>query len=64
VIDHLEAKLSPKGQLEITNPTQYDAVVKVLIETKEQRAKPLRQNAFLGWRKVKIEAGKVINLTL
>ncbi|WP_298351072.1 hypothetical protein [Runella sp.] len=64
VIDHVEAKLNPKGQLEITNPTQYDAVVKVLIETNEQRAKPLRQNAFLGWRKVKIEAGKAINLTL
>lgn len=57
-IDHVEARLNKNGQLEITNPTQYDAVVKVLAETKEQMAKPLGQNAFLGWEKVEVKAGK------
>ena len=60
VIDHVQAKLNKKGQLEITNPTKYDAVVKVLAETKEQMAKPLGQNAFLGWKKVSVPAGATI----
>jgi hypothetical protein len=60
VLDHVEARLNKKGKLEITNPTKYDAVVKVLAETKEQMGKPLRQNAFLGWRKVEVKAGKTI----
>ena len=59
-IDHVEAKLNKKGQLEITNPTKYDAVVKVLAETGDQMAKPLQQNAFLGWKKVDIKAGKTV----
>ena len=59
-LDHVEAKLNKKGQLEITNPTKYDAVVKVLAETKEQMSKPLGQNAFLGWKKVIVPAGATI----
>ncbi len=60
VLDHVEARLNKKGQLEITNPTKYDAVVKVLAETKEQMAKPLGQNAFLGWKRVSVPAGATI----
>jgi hypothetical protein len=60
VLDHVQAKLNKKGRLEITNPTKYDAIVKVLVETKEQMAKPLGQNAFLDWRKVEVKAGKSI----
>jgi hypothetical protein len=63
-IDHVEAKLNKKGQLEITNPTPYDAVLKVLAETREQMAKPLGQNAFLGWKKVSIPAGKSVTVNM
>jgi hypothetical protein len=64
VIDHLNAKFNKKGQIEITNPTKYNAVVKVLAETNEQRTKPLGQNAFLGWKKVEVMAGKSITVSL
>jgi hypothetical protein len=64
VLDHVDAKLNKKGQLEITNPTKYDAVVKVLAETKEQMAEPLGQSAFLKWEKVTIEAGKRLLMKL
>jgi len=63
-IDQVKAKLNKKGQLEITNPTKFDAVVKVLAETKEQMAKPLGQNAFIGWKKVEVKVGKTVVLKL
>ena len=60
VLDHVEAKLNKKGQLEITNPTPFNAEVKVLAETAEQMKKSLGQNSFLNWRKVIVPAGKTI----
>jgi hypothetical protein len=63
-IDHVEARLNQKGQLEITNPTQYDAIVKVLAETEEQMRKPLGQNAFLNWQRIEVPAGKTVNVII
>lgn len=60
VFDNVNAKLNKKGRLEITNPTKYDALVKVLDETKEQGAKPMEQMAFFGWKKVSVPAGKTV----
>lgn len=60
-IDVLSLK-NKKGKLEISlsNPTQYDAKVKVLVETKEQAGKPLSQNSYLKWKEVLVPAGKTI----
>ena len=59
VLDHVDAKLNKKGQLVITNPTPFNAEVKVFVETAEQMAKPLGQNSFLGWKQVSISAGEM-----
>ncbi|MBV5349356.1 hypothetical protein JZU61_06885 [bacterium] len=60
-IDVLSLK-NKNGKVEIglSNPTQYDAKVKVLLETKEQAGKPLSQNSYLKWKEVFVPAGKSI----
>ena len=63
-IYHIKGKLLKNGSLEITNPTVYDAVVKVLVENKWQMQKPLGQNAFLNWKKVEIPAEKTIVVSI
>lgn len=61
-IDHVKARLlkNTKNQLivEITNPTKYDAIVKVLAENNVKSAKPLFNNASVGWQKVELKAGE------
>lgn len=64
VLDHVDAKLNKRGRLVITNPTKFDAVVKIVAETKEQMKKPLGQNAFLNWQRAKVPAGKTITIQL
>lgn len=64
VLDHVQARLDKKGKLEISNPTKYDAVVKVLAETSGQMRKPLGQNAFMNWEKVNVPAGKTIAIKI
>ena len=64
VLDHVNASFNKRGALEITNTTQYEAVVKVFAETKDQMQKPLVQNAFLNWQKVIVPAGKTVTVTL
>ena len=47
--------------LKVTNPTAYDAIVTVLAEDGEQAARPLGDNAFLGWKdKIRVKAGKTV----
>lgn len=64
VLDHVNAKLVGSSELEISNPTKYEAVVKLLAETNDEMLKPLGQNAFLKWRKVTVPAGKTITVSL
>jgi hypothetical protein len=60
-IDVLSLK-NKNGKVEIglSNPTKYDAKVKVLLESKEQSVKPLSQNSYLKWKEVFVPAGKSI----
>ena len=61
-IDQVKATFTKEGKLEITNPTKYDALVKVLAETQKQMQQPLETNAALNWEKVSIPAGTSISL--
>ena len=60
ILDHVDAKLNKKGQLEIFNPTNYEAEVKILAENSLQMQKPLGINAFINWKKVKVPAKKKV----
>lgn len=64
VFDHVDAKIlgtSKSGtEIEITNPTEYDAEVTVLCETDIESMKPLGDNSFLKWKKVKVSAKSTI----
>lgn len=65
VFDHVEAKIVKQDSksiiLEITNPTQYDALVTVMSEGKAEADRPLGENGFLQWKdKVKVKAGKTV----
>lgn len=63
-IDQVNARLNKKGQLEITNPTRWDAIVKVFAETEDQMKQPLVPNAFLRWKKVKVKAGGSLSVDI
>lgn len=65
VFDHVEAKIIKRNKkqllLQITNPTAYDATVTLFAENAEEAARPLGDNAFLGWNdKVTVKAGKSV----
>lgn len=64
VLDHVDAIINNSGQLEITNPTTFDAMIKLLTETKQQASQPLGQNSFLNWRQVKVPAGEKVRIKL
>lgn len=61
-IDHINARVlkNTKNQLviEISNPTRYDAIVKLLAENNAKSAKPLLNNASVNWQKVELKAGE------
>lgn len=61
VFDHIRAESVSHGEdglvLKLTNPTRFDAEVKVLCEPSSACAKPLDLNALLGVRTVRIPAG-------
>ncbi|WP_449439678.1 hypothetical protein [Pedobacter steynii] len=66
VFDHVKAQilLSDKSgiTLQLTNTTGYDANVSVMAETDKQAIKPLSYTAFLGWPKVKVNAGQTVRV--
>lgn len=69
VFDHVEAKIIKQNKkqlvLQITNPTAYDATVTLFAENAEEAARPLGDNAFLGWNdKVAVKAGKSVTYKL
>ena len=69
VFDHVEAKIIKQNKkqlvLQITNPTAYDATVTLFAENAEEAARPLGDNAFLGWNdKVTVKAGKSVTYKL
>lgn len=69
VFDHVEARVLRQNDkqlvLQITNPTAYDARVTVFAENSEQAARPLGDNAFVGWKdKVMVKAGRTVTYKL
>jgi hypothetical protein len=67
VFDHIQAELCDRGDnsvtLKLSNPTQFDAAVKVLCETSTACAKPLGMNALWGVRVVRIPHGESVTET-
>ncbi len=69
VFDHVEMKSLKKTKsgysLTLHNPTKFDATVTILTEDKEQAAKALGENAFLGWdKKLVIKAGASASINI
>ena len=64
VFDHVSARVvsrSAKGvELEITNPTRYDAEVSVMVESSARSKKPMDGFAFPGWEKIRVMAGETV----
>ncbi len=50
--------------LRLTNPTKFDASVRVLIEDRAARARPLAINAAANWPRCPVAAGESVNLPL
>ncbi len=67
-MDHIKATITEssngEASLSLYNPTIYDAKVKVLAESKDQKIKPLGMNAFLNWPKVDVPAGNRVLVRL
>ncbi|MBQ9082329.1 MAG: hypothetical protein IJY28_02385 [Clostridia bacterium] len=59
--DHVDARLE-NGVLSITNPTAFDAVVKVMIEDEDAAAKPLGLYWQEKMTKIAVDAGKTVEL--
>jgi len=68
VFDHVEVKLGSvsdhRVDMTLYNPTAFPAKVRVLIESSEQRAKPLGFNALLNCPTVAIEAQQEMKISL
>jgi hypothetical protein len=71
VFDHVDVvALAPEPangamRLQITNPTKFDARVKVLVETsRDARERPLGQNALSGAPTVDVPAGQTVAWTI
>ncbi|MGF7230343.1 hypothetical protein [Arachidicoccus sp.] len=68
VFDQVKVKKTKndKGMitLSINNPTPFDAVVSIFAETSGAAKRPLGYTAFLKWKKVKVKAGKTIEVEL
>jgi hypothetical protein len=64
VFDHVAAKFISHDktgtQLQITNPTRFDATISVLSEDAASATKPLGYTAFIGWPKVTVKAGETL----
>lgn len=62
VFDSVEAKILNRNEngvtLRISNPTNFDANVSILVELKEQVRKPLGYISFINWPKVSLEVGQ------
>ena len=64
VFDHVRARVLSRDrdrrgvELEIHNPTKFDASVSVLIESGDEARKALGWTAFLKWPKIQVKAGE------
>ncbi|MEX0324927.1 MAG: hypothetical protein AB3N33_02440 [Puniceicoccaceae bacterium] len=58
-LDHVDVQLLEDGSLKISNPTQFDATVKVLCERTEDRKIPLPTNFGASLQRIKIPANGV-----
>ena len=58
-IDHVEASWAnaSRSRLQIHNPTDFRARVKVLVEDAQARSRPLAINAAADWKVVEVAAG-------
>ena len=59
--DHIEVKQVSHGGgkvvLSLTNPTKFDAAIKVMCESSDQARKPMNLNASTGWAVITLPAG-------
>ena len=64
VFDHVEARVisrtSKEIEIDITNPTKYDAEISIFSETSANALKPMGNLAFLKWPKTKVRAGETL----
>ncbi len=51
-------------RITITNPTEYDAKVRILAESRNQMLKPFHINSYLNWKIVNIPKGKAVTVKL
>ena len=56
-IRHAEGRLS----LKLSNPTGFDATIKVLCESSAERCLPLKLNALFGVRRICVPAGESVD---
>lgn len=61
--DHVEAVLE-EGELVLSNTTDYDACVKVMVEREEDRAKPLGLSWQERMRRVSVKSKETVKLSL
>jgi hypothetical protein len=64
--DHIDAELLEQYaggmKIRLSNPTGFDAQVKILAETLAQAAVPLGQNGLVGCRQIAVGAGQSVLL--
>ena len=63
-VDHVEARLENGGVLELHNPTAFDAEVSVLVETAEDRARPLHADPLAHAQRVHVPAKETRQLKI
>lgn len=64
--DHVEARIIGREpgaiRIMVTNPTRFDASVRVLVERESDLARPLGQMSLAGCRELRIPAGQSVEL--
>jgi len=66
IFDNVEASLIEKdGELsiEIKNPSNYDAIISLMVDDKKSISKPLNWHGWKKWKKIEIKAGETLIYT-
>ncbi len=58
VLDHIEAERVGASKLRLTNPTAYEADVRLLVESVVERVRPLPMNPGTQYRRERLAAGE------
>ncbi len=63
VLDMVEARVE-NGSLVIHNPTALDTTVSVMVETEDERLKPLGRHPSRKWRQIPVKSGTTCRVSL